>query len=96
MPEVLDSVYLKQGIIEGEDENVDAVVSDKASGLYGSFLSGGLIVAPILGSLVYETIAKKLFTATTDVFALACLAWTLLFFICNYMLDIRKDKKEQI
>lgn len=33
---------------------MDGVISDKSAGLYGSFYSIGMIVAPILGSLIYE------------------------------------------
>lgn len=53
LPEVLDSFYLKNGIIEGEDENLDAIIADKASAIYQAFFSLGLIVAPLTGSFVY-------------------------------------------
>lgn len=94
LPEVLDAIYFKNKITEGEDDDVDAVISDKASGLYGSFLSAGLIVAPILGSLVYETFADRLFTKTTDVFAIASLIWTLLFLVFNILIDMRLNKQK--
>ncbi len=53
LPEVIDSVYLKQKIVEGEDEYTDGIISDKAAGLYGSFLASGLIIAPLLGSFIH-------------------------------------------
>ncbi len=34
LPELVDSVFIKEGIIEGEDEFVDSVVNDKGSALY--------------------------------------------------------------
>ena len=33
MPEIVESVYEKSGLIEGEDEQVDLIIPDKASGL---------------------------------------------------------------
>jgi MFS family permease len=39
---------------EGDDERIDGIISDKAAGLYGSFFSIGMIISPILGSLVFE------------------------------------------
>ena len=56
LPEVIDSIYIKQGIKEGQDEHMDAVISDKAAGLYGSFYSIGMIIAPLLGSFVYGSL----------------------------------------
>ena len=53
LPEIIDSFYQKEGIIEGEDENLDAVIADKASGLYFAAFSLGVILAPATGSLVF-------------------------------------------
>ncbi len=58
LPEVIDAVYEKTGNVEGEDENLDAVISDKASGLYFAFFSLGTIVAPPVGSIVYEMLKQ--------------------------------------
>jgi len=54
LPEMIDAIYVKQGIIEGDDERVDGIISDKAAGLYGSFYSIGMIISPLLGSAIYE------------------------------------------
>jgi MFS family permease len=54
LPEMIDSVYVGQNIVEGDDERVDGIISDKAAGLYGSFYSTGMIISPLLGSLIYE------------------------------------------
>ena len=43
LPEIIDSVYQKTGIVEGDDENLDALIADQASGLYFSFFSLGVI-----------------------------------------------------
>lgn len=53
LPEIIDSVYHKMNYAEGEDLYLDGMISDKAAGLYGSFYSLGLILAPIIGSEVY-------------------------------------------
>jgi hypothetical protein len=52
----MDSIYVKQELIEGEDENIDSLVADKASAVYGSFFSLGTITGPLAGSFVYETL----------------------------------------
>ncbi len=59
LPEIIDAVYAKQKLIEGEDEVVDAIISDRASGIYGLFYAGGTISAPLVGSFVYESLLNK-------------------------------------
>ncbi len=54
LPEMIDSIYVKQKLVEGEDERIDGIISDKAAGLYGSFYSIGMIISPLLGSVIYE------------------------------------------
>jgi MFS family permease len=54
MPEMIDALYAAKGMQEGEDEHIDSIVADKAAGLYGTFYSTGMIVSPILGSLIFE------------------------------------------
>jgi MFS family permease len=54
LPEMMDSIYIKQEIIEGEDENIDSLIADKASAVYGSIVSFGAITGPLAGSLVYD------------------------------------------
>jgi MFS family permease len=54
MPEMIDALYAAKGIQEGEDERVDSIVADKAAGLYGLFYSTGMMIAPILGSFIFE------------------------------------------
>lgn len=93
IPEMIDSIYLKENIKEGEDEYIDGVISDKAAGLYGSFLSVGLIASPIVGSIVYYAVGS--FNLTCDYFALATLGFTIIFLIGDVIVDIWYDKKEQ-
>jgi hypothetical protein len=54
LPEIIEAVYEKTELVEGEDENLDAVLADKASGLYFAFFSLGTITAPPMGSVVYD------------------------------------------
>ena len=54
LPEMIDSIYVGQKIVEGDDERIDGIISDKAAGLYGSFYSIGMIISPLLGSMIYE------------------------------------------
>jgi hypothetical protein len=54
VPEALEGVYIKHGFIEGKNEALDQALSAYASGLYGTFYSIGAILAPIIGSVIYE------------------------------------------
>ena len=104
LPELIDSLYISRDIKQGDDERVDAVISDKAAGLYGSFYSIGMIISPIFGSLIYEHFKKEdeglpmmdksAFNKTCDVFALLTLAYTLIYVVFNVLPDIKKDKTE--
>lgn len=97
LPEMIDSIYVGQNLVEGDDERIDGIISDKAAGLYGSFYSIGMIISPILGSMIYENFREQdpttSFNKTCDVFALLTLAYTALYFFCNVLPDIHKDKE---
>lgn len=93
LPEVIDSIYIKKGLIEGEDEYLDGVISDKAAGLYGSFYSTGMILSPLFGSFVYSRL--KNFNNTCDVIAIMTLVYTIIYVVFNVAFDIRKDDEEQ-
>jgi MFS family permease len=66
------------------------MVSDYGSGLYGTFFSTGQILAPIVGSAVYEMLDYRY---TTDVMTAACLIWCLIFFTFNVGFNIIKEEK---
>jgi hypothetical protein len=95
---MIDSVYIGQGLVEGDDEHIDGVISDKAAGLYGSFYSIGMIISPIAGSIVYEHFKKQDKTnasnKTCDVFSALTLAYTVVYFFFNVLPDINKDKEQ--
>ncbi|CDW79392.1 permeases of the major facilitator superfamily [Stylonychia lemnae] len=94
LPEVIDSIYIKTGYTEGEDLVFDGLVSDKAAALYGSFYSLGLIVAPLLGSWVYQLVDSD-WPLTCDYFAIFAASFSLIFFLGNVLPDILNDKKEK-
>ena len=54
LPEIMDAVYCKEKLVEGEDEVLDAIVADRSAGYYGLFYAAGTISAPLAGSYVYE------------------------------------------
>lgn len=56
LPEVIEAVYHQENIVEGEDDYIDGLISDKAAGLYGSFFSAGVIASPLVGSALYEAL----------------------------------------
>ena len=85
---------MKNKLIEGEDEYVDGIISDKAAGLYGSFFSFGVIAGPFIGSAVFSALNRN-WNLTCDVFAIICGVYVLLFFLFNVLPDIHKDKAER-
>lgn len=91
LPEVIDSFAEEYGIVEGEDEVVDGEISDRSSALYGFFYYIGMIVSPIMGSLIYA--GNHSFNKTCDVFAVITLAYTLLYLVFNVLPDMNKMKK---
>ena len=41
IPDAIEAVFIKEGIIEGEDDELDSLISDYGSGLYVTFFSIG-------------------------------------------------------
>lgn len=68
---------------------MDGVISDKSAGLYGSFYSIGMIISPIMGSLIYEHFQAlddtNAFNKTCDVFALLTLAYGIVYMVFNVL-----------
>jgi len=54
IPEMLDAIYSKQRISEGQDDMLDVVLADRSSAYYGIFNCWGTITAPMVGSYLYE------------------------------------------
>ena len=92
LPEIIESVYEKTEIVEGEDENLDAILADKASGLYFAFFSLGTITAPPMGSVVYS-IVKEDWAYTCDVFGIAAAIFTVVYLVFNLLPDIKKERE---
>lgn len=100
LPEMIDSVYVTHKMKEGEDEHIDSIICDKAAGLYGSFYSTGMIIAPELGAVIYEHFKESgdetlAFNKTCDVFAMMTLGYTVLYFFCNVLPDMGKEEEQQ-
>ena len=91
IPEIIESVYHKERIVEGENEWVDMQINDNASGLYGTFYSIGQIVAPILGGALYDALGFRL---TCDILALTCLGYAIIFFFLNVGFTVFKQERE--
>jgi MFS family permease len=92
LPEIIESVYEKTEIVEGEDENLDAILADKASGLYFAFFSLGTITAPPMGSVVYSIVNKD-WAYTCDVFGIAAAIFTVIYLVFNLLPDIKKERE---
>jgi MFS family permease len=91
---MIDAIYAKQGIAEGSDEILDAVLADKASGYYGVFICAGTITAPLVGSFVYESLLNKNWALTCDIFSLVGAVYSLIFIVFNVLPDVHKEKQE--
>ena len=46
-------------IVEGKSEQLDQLISDYGSGLYGTFFSIGQILAPIVGGALFEAVGYR-------------------------------------
>ena len=85
LPEIIDAVSLKEGIVEGENEMVDNILNDKTSGMYCTFYAIGQILAPNLGSLLYELVSYQ---TACDIMAVSCGVYCLIFFFANVGFNI--------
>ncbi len=94
LPEVIDAVYTKQKLVEGADEILDNMISDKASGYYWSFFAFGSITAPLVGSAIYEQAFNRNWAATCDVFATLGAIFATVYLVFNIMPDIHLEKVE--
>lgn len=95
LPEIIDAVYGKQKIAEGDDEVVDAIISDRSSGIYGLCYAAGTISAPIVGSFVYERLLDKNWAQTCDLFAAVGAIYALIFLVFNVVPDIHLEEQEK-
>jgi MFS family permease len=95
LPEIIDAVYAKQKLTEGEDDVVDAIVSDRASGIFGLFFAAGTISAPLVGSLVYERLLSKNWAQTCDTFGAVGAIYSLIFLLFNVLPDIHLEDEEK-
>ncbi len=94
LPEIVEAVYEKSGLIEGEDEDIDLVIADKASGLYFAAFSLGTIASPTVGSLVYEMV-KEDWAYTCDIFAVIAGIYTVIYLVLNVLPDLKKERENK-
>jgi MFS family permease len=73
---------------------MDAVLADKASGLYFGSFSLGVILAPVTGSLVYDDIFGKNWESTCDIFGIAAAVYTVTFLVFNVLPDIGREARQ--
>ena len=94
IPEMLDAIYSKQRIAEGQDDMLDVVLADRASAYYGIFNCWGTITAPMLGSYLYESLLEKNWPLTCDIFALVAAIFSVFYTVFNVLPDVHKEKQE--
>ena len=94
LPEIMDSVYEKTGLVEGEDEDVDIIIADKASGLYFACFALGTIAAPPLGSIIYQIMNEE-WAYTCDVIGVVAAIFTIVYLVFNLLPDLKKEWESQ-
>ena len=98
LPEVIESVYINKELVEGDNENTDNIINDKAAALYGLFYAIGAIISPFIGSVIYNHKSPGHneygdWVFTCDVFGIASVAYAIIFLVFNVLPDIHKEKK---
>ena len=82
---MIESYYETHGIQEGDDPQMDEDIADRASGLYSAFYYIGMIISPLLGSLIYEHYRN--FNRTCDIFAIVSVIFTIVYIVFNVLPD---------
>lgn len=72
-------------------------MSDYGSGLYGTFFSIGMILAPIAGGALFDLVGHD-YRLTTDIMTAVCLGWSLFFFLfnCGFTIYSQEHKIEHM
>jgi len=73
LPEIIDSVIIKEGI--GEENHT---LNDKASGIFNGFVAFGAIISPIIGGLMSDNIGYRY---SNDVIGISSLTYTIAFLV---------------
>ena len=87
---MIDAVSLKYEICEGLDERLDGQLNDKASGIYATFYSIGMILAPIIGGPLFDAINYR---GTCDFLGLCFILYTAFYFVFNVGISVFKQDK---
>ena len=87
LPEIIDSVILKEGIKEGNH-----TLNDKASGIFNGFVAFGAIISPIIGGLMSDNIGYRY---SNDVIAISSSAYTVAF-LTVYLLTAKQKSASGI
>jgi len=90
LPDAIEAVYIKENMIEGQNEGYDQTLNDLSSGLYGFFFSTGQILAPIIGGALNDAVHYR---KTCDFMAFACIGYSIFFFIFNIGIFIFRDER---
>ncbi|CDW78446.1 major facilitator superfamily protein [Stylonychia lemnae] len=90
LPEAIESVYIQEDIVEGENEFQDQILNDLASALYSTYYSIGMILAPTIGGYIYESIGYR---NTCDFVGIITIIFTVMFFTFNVGFKIIKQEK---
>ena len=83
-------------MVEGDNEDIDNIVNDKAAALYGLFYAIGAIISPFIGSVIYNHDPSKPegdWVFTCDVFGIASGVYAIIFLVFNILPDIHKEKE---
>jgi len=89
-PEAIDRFYHQYDLIEGQNKEFDAIISDKFGSLYTFVTSISCLVSPFIGSAVFEVYKYK---TTMDINMLVMFGFSLIYLIFNCGLDFRCEHR---
>lgn len=91
IPEMIERIQYKYGIVEGEDEFLDSQLNDKVNDVYATFYAIASTTAPIIGSWINHNIGSQY---TCDLVAFINLFYMFLLIIFNCGLGVFKENRD--
>lgn len=77
---VLEQEYRKH--FDGNDDEIEEVLNDKASSVFQSAQAVGCIVGPVMGGILNDHFE---FQYTCDIMAITCLIYSVIYFVINIL-----------
>ena len=94
LPEAIDLTLIRFKIIEELDPELDEIMLDNLSAVYGMFMSLSNLLSPIIGGIIYDAIDYQL-TMDVGVGIMIVMLLIYIFFSCGFrpFSDRKKELK---